>query len=92
MGQFINIGFGNVVNTDKIIAIIRPEAAPIKRMIQNSKDNGVAVDATCGRKTKAVLVMESGQVVLSALLPETIAGRTNEGKIIESRIKGEDNE
>lgn len=77
MNSFINIGFGNVVNVDKIAAIIRPEAAPIKRMVQNAKDNGTAVDATCGRKTKAVLVMVSGQIVLSALLPETIAGRVN---------------
>ncbi|MFA9463888.1 MAG: DUF370 domain-containing protein [Velocimicrobium sp.] len=97
MGQFINIGFGNVVNTDKIVGIIRPEAAPIKRMVQTSKDNGIAIDATCGRKTKAVLVMESGQIVLSALLPETIAGRANEGKTYEARvnevrIKGEENE
>lgn len=87
MGRFINVGFGNIVNTDKIISIIRPEAAPIKRMVQTSKDNGTAIDATCGRKTKAVLVMESGQVVLSALLPETIAGRAND-----DRMKGEENE
>lgn len=84
MGQFINIGFGNVVNTDKIVGIIRPEAAPIKRMVQTGRDAGTAIDATCGRKTKAVIVMESGQLLLSALLPETIAGRANE----ERRIKG----
>lgn len=92
MGQFINIGFGNVVNIDKIVGIIKPEAAPIKRMVQTSKDNGTAIDATCGRKTKAVLVMESGQVVLSALLPETISGRANEWKASESRVKGDENE
>lgn len=77
MNSFINIGFGNVVNVDKIAAIIRPEAAPIKRMVQTAKDNGTAVDATCGRKTKSVVVLLSGQIVLSALLPETIAGRAN---------------
>lgn len=87
MNRFINVGFGNVVNTDKIIGIISPDAAPVKRMIQSSKDNGMAVDATCGRKTKSVLVMESGHIMLSALLPETIAGRVN----LES-LKGDENE
>lgn len=78
MGHFINIGFGNIANADKIIGIISPEAAPVKRLVQSSKDSGMAVDATCGRKTKAVLVMESGHLLLSALLPETIAGRANQ--------------
>ncbi len=77
MSRLINIGFGNVVNSDKIVAIISPEAAPIKRMVQSAKDAGTAVDATCGRKTKAVIVSESGHLVLSALLPETIANRVN---------------
>ena len=77
MTSMINIGFGNVINTSKLLGIIRPEAAPVKRMIQNAKDQGVAIDATCGRKTKAVLVMENGYLVLSALLPETISGRIN---------------
>lgn len=75
MDKLIHIGFGNIVNTAKIIAIVSPDSAPIKRMIQKSKENGMVIDATQGRKTKAVLVMEGGQVVLSALLPETIAGR-----------------
>lgn len=75
MNQLIHIGFGNIVNTSKIIAIVSPESAPIKRMIQNAKEAGTAIDATQGRKTKSVLVMENNQVVLSALLPETIAGR-----------------
>lgn len=78
MGRFINIGFGNIANADKIVGIISPEAAPVKRLVQNSKDNGMAVDATCGRKTKAVLVMDSGHLMLSALLPETIAVRANQ--------------
>lgn len=75
MGRLINIGFGNVVNTGKIIAIVNPDSAPIKRMVQKAKETGMAVDATQGRKTKAVLIMENSQIVLSALLPETIAGR-----------------
>jgi regulator of extracellular matrix RemA (YlzA/DUF370 family) len=73
MNRLIHIGFGNIVNTDKIIAIVSPEAAPIKRLVQKAKETGQAIDATQGRKTK--LVMENSQVVLSALLPETIAGR-----------------
>ena len=75
MDKLIHIGFGNIVNTGKIIAIVSPDSAPIKRMVQNAKEKGTVIDATQGRKTKAVLVMESNQIVLSALLPETIAGR-----------------
>jgi hypothetical protein len=75
--QFVNIGFGNVVNSDKVYSIVSPDAAPVKRMIQNAKDNGTAIDGTCGRKTKAVLVMDNQSVVLSSLLPETIAARMN---------------
>lgn len=75
MNRLIHVGFGNIVNTGKIIAIVSPESAPIKRMVQKAKENGTAIDATQGRKTKSVLVMENSQVVLSALLPETIAGR-----------------
>lgn len=78
MNRLINIGFGNVVNSLKIVAVIRPEAAPVKRMVQNAKDTQNCIDATCGRKCKAVIVMEQGQVVLSALLPETIANRVNQ--------------
>ncbi|WMJ88498.1 DUF370 domain-containing protein [Anaerocolumna sp. MB42-C2] len=77
MNRLINIGFGNVVNSNKIVGIISPEAAPIKRMVQSAKDAGTAIDATCGRKTKAVIVTDSGHLVLSALLPETIANRIN---------------
>ena len=75
MTQLIHIGFGNIVNSAKIIAIVSPESAPIKRLVQNAKEKGMAIDATQGRKTKSVLVMENSQVVLSALLPETVAGR-----------------
>ncbi|MDF2609705.1 MAG: hypothetical protein K0R92_1179 [Lachnospiraceae bacterium] len=77
MNRLVNIGFGNVVNSNKIVGIISPEAAPIKRMVQNAKDAGTAIDATCGRKTKAVIVTDSGHLLLSALLPETITGRVN---------------
>lgn len=75
MKQFINIGFGNIVHADKIVSIVSPDAAPIKRRVQEAKDAGMAVDATCGRRTRAVLFMDSGHLVLSALLPETIVSR-----------------
>ena len=73
--KFINIGFGNIVSADRIIAIVSPESAPIKRMVQEAKDNKIAVDATCGRRTRAVLIMDSGNIILSAVQPETVAGR-----------------
>ena len=75
--MLVNVGYGNVVNMNKVIGIVRADAAPIKRMIQNAKDAGLAVDATCGRKTKCILVMDSGHLVLSALLPETIESRVD---------------
>ena len=75
MNKLIHIGFGNIVNVGKIIAIVSPDSAPVKRLVQKAKESGMAIDATQGRKTKSVLVMENSQVVLSALLPETIAGR-----------------
>ena len=81
MNRLIHIGFGNIVNAGKIIAIVSPDSAPVKRMVQWAREEGIAIDATQGRKTKAVLVMENSQLVLSALLPETIALRAQaEGK------------
>lgn len=91
MNRLVNIGFGNIVNTNKIISIISPEAAPVKRMVQNAKDNGMAIDATCGRRTRSVIVTDNGHLVLSALLPETIASRAN-GIDTVSVTKGEENE
>ena len=75
MNKLIHIGFGNIVNTGKIVAIVSPDSAPVKRLVQGAREEGRVIDATQGRKTKAVLVMENSQLVLSALLPETIAGR-----------------
>ena len=75
VNKLIHIGFGNIVNAGKIIAVVSPESAPVKRLVQKAKEEGTAIDATQGRKTKAVLVMENSQLVLSALLPETIAQR-----------------
>lgn len=79
MNQFglINIGFGNIVFANRIIAVISPESAPIKRIIQEAKHNSQIVDATCGRRTRAVIIADSGHVILSALQPETLAARVN---------------
>lgn len=92
MDKLIHIGFGNIVNTGKIIAIVSPDSAPIKRMVQKAKENGMAIDATQGRKTKAVLVMENSQLVLSALLPETIAGRAQASERSERADSAEEEE
>lgn len=73
--QLINIGFGNIVSANRIVAIVSPDSAPIKRMVQEAKDNGSAIDATYGRRTRAVVIMDSGHIVLSAVQPETVAGR-----------------
>ena len=73
--QLINIGFGNYISANKLVSIVSPESAPIKRMVQEAKDNKTSVDATYGRKTRAVLIMDSGHIVLSAIQPETIAAR-----------------
>ena len=73
--KLINIGFGNIVSANRIIAIVSPESAPIKRIIQSARNKGMVVDATYGRRTRAVIVMDSGHVVLSAVQPETVAHR-----------------
>ena len=73
--QLLNIGFGNMVSANRVMAIISPESAPIKRMVQDARDKGLLIDASYGRKTRAVLVMDSGQIVLSAIQPETVAHR-----------------
>ena len=73
--KLINIGFGNMVSAGRIITIVSPESAPIKRIIQEARDSGVLIDATYGRRTRAVIVMDSGHVILSAIQPETVANR-----------------
>ncbi len=71
----MNIGFGNIVAANRIVAIVSPESAPIKRIIQEARGNGVLIDATYGRRTRAVIVVDSGHVILSAVQPETVANR-----------------
>ena len=73
--KLINIGFGNMVSAGRLIAIVSPESAPIKRMVQEARDKGTLIDATYGRRTRAVLIMDSDHIVLSALQTETVAGR-----------------
>ena len=73
--KLINIGFGNMVSASRIITIVSPESAPIKRIIQEARESGGLIDATYGRRTRAVIVMDSGHVILSAIQPETVANR-----------------
>ena len=76
--KLINIGFGNMVSANRLVAIVSPESAPIKRIIQDAKDRGTLIDATYGRRTRAVLVTDSDHVILSAVQPETVATRLSD--------------
>ncbi len=76
--RLINIGFGNIVSASRIIAIVSPESAPIKRIIQDARERGVLIDATYGRRTRAVVVMDSGHIILSAVQPETVTNRLSD--------------
>ena len=76
--RLINLGFGNLVSASRIIAIVSPESAPIKRIIQDARERGVLIDATYGRRTRAVVVMYSGHIILSAVQPETVANRLSD--------------
>ncbi len=90
--KLINIGFGNMVSANRLVAIVSPESAPIKRIIQDAKERGTLIDATYGRRTRAVIVTDSDHVILSAVQPETVANRLNDrdDDIIDEEI--EDNE
>ena len=88
--KFINIGFGNIISADRLIAIVGPESAPIKRVIQDARDNGKLIDATYGRRTRAVIIMDSEHVVLSAVQPETVANRLEKDTIEEQETNGND--
>mgnify|MGYP003290465544 CR=1 FL=1 len=73
--KLINIGYGNIIASGRLVAIVSPESAPIKRMVQEARDRAMLIDATCGRRTRAVVIMDSDHIILSALLPETISNR-----------------
>ncbi len=77
--KLINIGFGNMVSAARLVAIVSPDSAPIKRMVQDARERGMLIDATYGRKSRAVLITDSDHIVLSAIQPETIAGRVTSG-------------
>ena len=76
--RLVNIGFGNMINANRLISIVSPESAPIKRVIREAEDKRMLVNATYGRRTRAVIIMDSGHVVMSSLQPETLANRLNE--------------
>ena len=78
--KFINIGYGNMVAVNRIVTLVSPDSAPIKRMVQDAKDEGRVIDVTCGRKTRAVIITDSEHVILSALQAETIANRLDDGE------------
>lgn len=86
--RLVNIGFGNIVSANKIVAIVSPESAPIKRIIQEARERGMLIDATYGRRTRAVVVTDSDHIILSAVQPETVAHRleAKEEEVDEVRI------
>jgi len=84
--KLINIGYGNMISTEKVIAVVNPESAPIKRMVQDARESKQLIDATYGRKTRAVIITDSQHIILSALQPETISNRiTDENEKDEKR-------
>ncbi len=76
--KLINIGFGNMISAARLLTVISPDSAPVKRLVQEARDRGMLIDASYGRKTKSVLVMDTDHVILSAVMPETIATRASE--------------
>ena len=88
--KFINIGFGNMVAANRMVALVSPDSAPVKRLIQDAKDEGRTIDVTCGRRTRAVIITDSEHVILSAIQAETIANRLEDEAIGEDEEAGED--
>lgn len=84
--KLVNIGFGNIVAANRIIAIVSPESAPIKRIIQEAREKGVLIDATYGRRTRAVIVVDSSHVILSAVQPETVANRLSSKETVSEDV------
>jgi regulator of extracellular matrix RemA (YlzA/DUF370 family) len=85
--KLINIGFGNIVSANRIISIVSPESAPIKRIIQEARDRGMLIDATYGRRTRAVIIADSDHVILSAVQPETVAHRLVSKDVPEDNVE-----
>ena len=92
--KLINIGFGNIISANRLVAIVSPESAPIKRVIQDARDRGMLIDATYGRRTRAVIIMDSDHIILSAVQPGTVAPRLDENAVVEEpeEAEGEDDE
>ena len=91
--KLINIGFGNIVSSQRLVAVVSPESAPIKRMVQEARERSMLIDATYGRRTRAVIIMDSDHIVLSALQPTTVANRLNEnGETLLEEEEEDDNE
>ncbi len=88
--KFINIGFGNMVAVDRVVALVAPDSAPIKRLIQDARDDGRVIDVSCGRRTRAVIVTDSEHVILSAIQAETIANRLDDSVEEEETAEEED--
>ena len=89
--RLLNIGFGNLVSSERLVSVVAPDSAPVKRLVQEARDRGTLIDASCGRKTKSVLIMDSDHVVLSALSTDTIASRAG-GSTGDSDTEEEPNE
>ncbi len=87
--KLINVGYGNIVSSGRIIAIVSPESAPIKRMVQEARENGTVIDATYGRRTRSVIITDSDHIILSAIQTETIAARIS-GKDMETEDEGDE--
>ena len=81
--KLVNIGYGNMLASERLVAVVSPDAAPIRRMVQDARDSGRVIDATCGHKTRAVIVTDSEHIILSPLLPETLSARVDERKGME---------
>ena len=90
--KFINIGFGNMVAAERVVAVVSPDSAPIKRLIQDAKDSGRAIDVTCGKRTRAVIITDSEHVILSAFRSETISNRLSDRDDAEDDEEPEDTE
>ena len=90
--KLINIGFGNIVSSERLVAVVSPESAPIKRMVQEARERSMLIDATYGRRTRAVIIMDSDHIVLSALQPTTVANRMNENGDVLSEEEDEADE
>lgn len=91
--KLINIGFGNVISAKRLVAIVSPDSAPIKRMVQDARDRGILIDASYGRRTRAVIIMDSDHIILSAVQPSTVAHRLDENAAEDiAELGGEDDE